>query len=148
YKHRCAIDDHLVHPACIPFRIVHNLVDSPYSSPSPFAVQTRSAGAYSSAPSMPSSSINSRHPRDACRCCPRCARLPPASASTSASAAWRRRRSTSTPATAPSDAPKKGYEDYVKHPENVFILFHCKCYKNRTLASTSTSASALSSPLC
>ncbi|KAJ7470060.1 hypothetical protein B0H11DRAFT_2435023 [Mycena galericulata] len=52
----------------------------------------------------------------------------PASASTSASAAWR------------------CYEDYVKHPENVFILFHRKCYKNRTLASTSTSASALSSP--
>jgi hypothetical protein len=30
--------------------------------------------------------------------------------------------------------PKKGVKDYIKRPENPFILFRCKCCEDRSLA--------------
>ncbi|KAJ7434834.1 hypothetical protein B0H11DRAFT_1619964, partial [Mycena galericulata] len=55
------------------------------------------------------------------------------SASTSVSAPPTRRKLTSSAAAAPRERhpPKKGYEDYIKHHENTFILFRRKCYENR-----------------
>ncbi|KAJ7431136.1 hypothetical protein B0H11DRAFT_1680072, partial [Mycena galericulata] len=70
---------------------------------------------------------------------------------TSASAAPTRRKSMSSAAAAPGERhppQKKGYEDYVKHHENTFILFRRKCYENRALGFASPSTSTSSSKQC
>ncbi|KAJ7454271.1 hypothetical protein B0H11DRAFT_1926484 [Mycena galericulata] len=144
-------------PRAFTFPIAHNLADSPYSSPSnsPFEPDLRALAL--SAPSTPSSSIDSHHPHDECRSPPPLSAftrtLSPAAAAAepspaSTSSAPPRRKSTSSAAGEPEERrPKKGDEDYVKRPENAFILFRRKCCEDRALglASTSTSTSAPSS---
>lgn len=99
-------------PRAFTFPPAHNLSDSPYSSPSnsPFEPDLRP-----SLPSIPQSSS------------PDSITIP-----TPPPTVTRHRRRTSS-----SDAerrPKKGDEDYVKRPENAFILFRRKCVDDREAA--------------
>ncbi|KAL0572036.1 slightly ste11-like protein [Marasmius crinis-equi] len=102
-------------PRAFTFPTTHNLSDSPYSTPSssPFEPDLRSISLSSAAflhPLAPDSASPASHNR-------------------------RRKASTSSIAsTPPSHAdrrPKKGDEDYIKRPENAFILFRRKCCEER-----------------
>ncbi|KAJ7730612.1 hypothetical protein DFH07DRAFT_756234 [Mycena maculata] len=135
-------------PRAFTFPIAHNLSDSPYSSPSnsPFEPDLRALALSSS--STPTSSVSSHN--DECRTPPPLSAftrtLSPASASSPPPAAPApiRRKSTSAAAQPDERRPKKGDEDYVKRPENAFILFRRKCCEDRALGLT-TSVSAPSS---
>ncbi|KAJ7613238.1 hypothetical protein FB45DRAFT_274420 [Roridomyces roridus] len=125
-------------PRAFTFPISHNLADSPYSSPSnsPFEPDLRALD-LSSSSTTPSSSVDDQ-------CCPRTP--PPLSAYTrtlspSETSSPSRRKSTS----GEERRPKKGDDDYVKRPENAFILFRRKCCEDRALGISTTSASAPSS---
>ncbi|KAF8206938.1 hypothetical protein K438DRAFT_1464118, partial [Mycena galopus ATCC 62051] len=50
------------------------------------------------------------------------------------------RKSTSNGPAAEERRPKKGDDDYVKRPENAFILFRRKCCGDRALSLASSSA--------
>ncbi|KAJ6578472.1 hypothetical protein B0H19DRAFT_1062954 [Mycena capillaripes] len=135
-------------PRAFTFPIAHNLSDSPYSSPSnsPFEPDLRALAL--SASSTPSSSVSSHN--DECRTPPPLSAftrtLSPASAPSSPSGPVRR-KSTSSAAGGPEERrPKKGDEDYVKRPENAFILFRRKCCEDRALSSTSAPSSIASAP--
>ncbi|KAJ7745531.1 hypothetical protein DFH07DRAFT_15187 [Mycena maculata] len=135
-------------PRAFAFPISHNLSDSPYSSPSnsPFDPDLL-ALALPSSPS-PSSSVSSRNDE--------CLTPPPLSAFTPPlSLAWAatppshasapiRRKSTSS--AVEERRPKRGDNDYVKRPENAFILFRRKCCEDRAFGLPSLSTSAASGP--
>ncbi|KAJ7834262.1 hypothetical protein B0H14DRAFT_2363901 [Mycena olivaceomarginata] len=139
-------------PRAFTFPISHNLSDSPYSSPSSSPFEPDLRGLALSASSTPSSSVSSHN--DACRTPPPLSAftrtLTPLSAPTSPSPppVLVRRKSTSSAADAPEERrPKKGDEDYVKRPENAFILFRRKCCEDRalSLASSSSAPSSVAS---
>ncbi|KAJ7720638.1 hypothetical protein B0H16DRAFT_1255373, partial [Mycena metata] len=134
-------------PRAFTFPVSHNLADSPYSSPSnsPFEPDLRAlALSASSASTTPTSSVSSHN--DECRT------PPPLSAYTrtlspvpAPASAPTRRKSTSV--AAPDERrPKKGDEDYVKRPENAFILFRRKCCEDRASGSVSAPSSMASGP--
>ncbi|KAF7335793.1 Repressor ROX1 [Mycena venus] len=119
-------------PRAFTFPISHNLSDSPYSSPSnsPFEPDLRQLAL--SASSTPSSSASSHN--DECRT------PPPLSA-------FVRTLSPVSPASAAAEErrPKKGDDDYVKRPENAFILFRRKCCEDRALSLSSSAPSSIAS---
>ncbi|KAJ3841246.1 hypothetical protein F5878DRAFT_658664 [Lentinula raphanica] len=117
-------------PRAFTFPISHNLSDSPYSTPSnsPFEPDLNSL-AISSASSCitppprtfsPTSSLTSVSPS------------PTTNTSTS-------RLSQKLPGSDAERRPKKGDEDYVKRPENAFILFRRKCCELQTSEEDSAS---------
>ncbi|CAK5276983.1 unnamed protein product [Mycena citricolor] len=139
-------------PRTLTFPALHNLSDSPYASPSssPFepdlrklALSSESSSFGSTTLHSPSSSVSSTE----CRTPPPPAPLPlsaftrtlspfspPSIAlSDSATPSPVRRKSTSSAAANEDRRPKRGDEDYVKRPENAFILFRRKCCEDRTL---------------
>jgi hypothetical protein len=101
---------------------------SPFSSPSasPFEPETRSPITPVSTPPLvrtytPSSELSS----------------PTSSSLYSPSSHWRRRKSSTGSAITESERrPKKGDGDYIKRPENAFILFRRKCVEDRLQAAT------------
>lgn len=103
-------------PRAFTFPITHNLTDSPYSSPSnsPFEPDLPSLAQTCT---TPDSSLISASP-------------PPST--------HKRRKSSCS-----SDLerrPKKGDEDYIKRPENAFILFRRKCCEDRQQAQEEAAA--------
>ncbi|KAG6872474.1 hypothetical protein C0995_009473 [Termitomyces sp. Mi166 len=98
-------------PRAFTFPVTHNLTDSPYSSPShsPFEPDLRSLALSPSTPlpfvTTPESSPSSHRRRKSC---------------SSSDIAERR--------------PRKGDDDYIKRPENAFILFRRKCCEDRQAA--------------
>ncbi|KAJ7041420.1 hypothetical protein C8F04DRAFT_925562, partial [Mycena alexandri] len=130
-------------PRAFTFPVSHNLADSPYSSPSnsPFEPDLRAlALSASSASTTPTSSVSSHN--DECRTPPPLSAytrtLSPVSTPASPASAPIRRKSTSV--AAPEERrPKKGDEDYVKRPENAFILFRRKCCEDRAAVSAPSS---------
>ncbi|KAJ6562061.1 hypothetical protein B0H19DRAFT_92332 [Mycena capillaripes] len=137
-------------PRAFAFPASHNLSDSPYSSPpnSPFERDLRgSLDASASPASTPSPSVSSSH-HDECRSPPPLSAFThtifPAPAAASPSPAPARPQSpSSTILGSPFEErrPKKGDDDYVKRPENAFILFRRQCCEDLAL-SLSTSSSA------
>ncbi|KAK1218898.1 slightly ste11-like protein [Marasmius sp. AFHP31] len=115
-------------PRAFTFPSTHNLSDSPYSTPSssPFEPDLRSLA-------LSSTSSSCTTPPPLMRT------LTPDS--TSPVSHKRRKSSTSSIlSTSPSDVdrrPKKGDEDYIKRPENAFILFRRKCVEERDAAAAS-----------
>ncbi|KZT24802.1 hypothetical protein NEOLEDRAFT_1134454 [Neolentinus lepideus HHB14362 ss-1] len=116
-------------PQAIPFP---TCTDAPYSpSSSPFAPHARRPTLSCTpspppldrtmSPTSPSSSISST-----------------ASFPTTPRTTYRRRKSTSET----ERRPKKGDEDYIKRPENAFILFRRKCVEERQAETTSAAAAA------
>ncbi|KAG5735554.1 Repressor ROX1 [Termitomyces sp. T112] len=95
-------------PRAFTFPISHNLTDSPFSSPShsPFEPDLRSLALSSTPPPL---------------CTPEHASPSPSS--------HRRRKSCSSDIG--ERRPRKGDEDYIKRPENAFILFRRKCCEDR-----------------
>ncbi|KAJ6550413.1 hypothetical protein DFH09DRAFT_1086678 [Mycena vulgaris] len=136
-------------PRAFTFPIAHNLSDSPYSSPSssPFEPDLRALALSASPASTPSSSVSSHSQNDACRTPPPLSAftrtLSPASACGPASpppahGPVRRKSTSGSAAGGPEERrPKKGDEDYVKRPENAFILFRRKCCEDRALGLSS-----------
>ncbi|KAJ7156248.1 hypothetical protein C8R46DRAFT_1294851 [Mycena filopes] len=128
-------------PRAFTFPVRHNLADSPYSSPSnsPFEPDLRAlALSASSASTTPTSSVSSHN--DECRTPPPLSAftrtLSPVSTPGSPPAIPIRRKSTSAAVALPEERrPKKGDDDYVKRPENAFILFRRKCCEDRASAS-------------
>ncbi|KAF8196130.1 hypothetical protein BJ912DRAFT_956419 [Pholiota molesta] len=112
-------------PRAFTFPITHNLADSPYSSPcsSPFEADLRSLPSQCTTAAISSSSSSFTPP-------PLTRTLSPETPISPQSANTKRRKSTSS-----SDVverrPKKGDEDYIKRPENAFILFRRKCCEDR-----------------
>ncbi|KAF9256000.1 hypothetical protein L218DRAFT_966773 [Marasmius fiardii PR-910] len=116
-------------PRAFTFPTSHNLndCDSPYSTPSssPFEPDLRSLALSLSSTSSSSSCITPP---------PLMRTLTPDSASP---VSHKRRKSGSSITLTPSDVerrPKKGDEDYIKRPENAFILFRRKCVEEREAA--------------
>jgi hypothetical protein len=104
-------------PRAFTFPITHNLSDSPFSSPSnsPFEPDHRTFSLSSC--TSPPISIRTLTPDTTI------------SSVSSASPTHKRRKSSTS-----SDIerrPKKGDEDYIKRPENAFILFRRKCCEDR-----------------
>ncbi|KAJ6614020.1 hypothetical protein B0H10DRAFT_186470 [Mycena sp. CBHHK59/15] len=156
-------------PRAFTFPIAHNLSDSPYSSPgnSPFEPDLRALALSADSPASSPSPSASLPPNSSssvtCTPPPLSAftrtlspafSVSPSSAPASPASGPVRRKSTS--AAQEERRPKKGDEDYVKRPENAFILFRRKCCEERALslslspsaaspASSSTSASSASS---
>ncbi|EIN08224.1 hypothetical protein PUNSTDRAFT_44788 [Punctularia strigosozonata HHB-11173 SS5] len=58
---------------------------------------------------------------------------------------WRRRKSSGSVVTEPERRPKKGDEDYIKRPENAFILFRRKCVEDRLQAAQEQAESSSTS---
>ncbi|KAF8986755.1 hypothetical protein BDQ17DRAFT_634751 [Cyathus striatus] len=114
-------------PRAFTFPISHNLSvpDSPYSSPSqsPFEPDLRSL------PSVSQCTTPPLQPASYTRT------LTPDSSFRSASpASMHRRRKSSCSSDIIERRPKKGDEDYIKRPENAFILFRRKCCEERHAA--------------
>ncbi|KAK7027446.1 slightly ste11-like protein [Paramarasmius palmivorus] len=110
-------------PRAFTFPSSHNLSDSPYSTPSssPFEPDLRSLALSSSCTTPP----------------PLMRTLTPDSAysvSTSSSSPSHKRRKSSSASIDVERRPKKGDEDYIKRPENAFILFRRKCCEERQQA--------------
>ncbi|KAJ7506123.1 hypothetical protein B0H11DRAFT_1974841, partial [Mycena galericulata] len=135
-------------PRTFTFPTAHNLADSPYTSPSNSPFEPDLAGALAlsaSSASTPSPSVTSRD--DEFRTPPPLSVLQhtfsPASESFSplATPAPVPRKSSSR---AEERRPKKGDDDYVKRPENAFILFRRQCCQDeaRALSSPSPAPSA------
>ncbi|GLB42469.1 putative high mobility group [Lyophyllum shimeji] len=117
-------------PRAFTFPITHNLADSPYSSPShsPFEPDLRSLA-------LSSSSCVTPPPPPFMRT------LSPDSSLTSVSPApSHKRRKSSCSSDIVERRPKKGDEDYIKRPENAFILFRRKCCEDRQAAQEEASA--------
>ncbi|KAG6827398.1 hypothetical protein H0H92_011949 [Tricholoma furcatifolium] len=98
-------------PRAFTFPITHNLADSPYSSPSnsPFEPDLRSLVVSSTPPPLRTLTPDNN-----------------------ASLSSHRRRKSSSDVV--EHRPKKGDEDYIKRPENAFILFRRKCCEERQAA--------------
>ncbi|KAF7797305.1 hypothetical protein EIP86_008500 [Pleurotus ostreatoroseus] len=108
-------------PRAFTFPISH---DAPYASPSnsPFEPELKSCATPPPArPLSPTSSIGSETS----------SLLSTPSTTTSSHVSHRRRRST---VSENERRPKKGDEDYIKRPENAFILFRRKCCEDRQQA--------------
>ncbi|KAG7100270.1 hypothetical protein E1B28_002043 [Marasmius oreades] len=117
-------------PRAFTFSSSHNLndCDSPYSTPSssPFELDLRSF-------------TISQSPTSSCTTSPPLMRTLTPDSGSPASVSHKRRKSSSsiTLTSSPSDVerrPKKGDEDYIKRPENAFILFRRKCVEEREAA--------------
>ncbi|PPQ90324.1 hypothetical protein CVT25_007726 [Psilocybe cyanescens] len=115
-------------PRAFTFPITNNLSDSPYSSRSnsPFESDLHS---FPSQCTIQSSSS--------------CLTPPPTYVRTESPSAHmavdlQRRKSTSSDS--PERRPKKGEEDYIKRPENAFILFRRKCCEDRQAAQDEAAA--------
>ncbi|KAF8201872.1 hypothetical protein K438DRAFT_1965325 [Mycena galopus ATCC 62051] len=147
-------------PRAFTFPITHNLSDSPYSSPShsPFepdlralALSSSSSSPSSSCPSSSSASSSSSYDECPPRTPPPALPLPlsaftrtlspvPVSVAPPLPSAWTsppppsspsRRKGSATSTMLEERRPKKGEDDYVKRPENAFILFRRKYCKTR-----------------
>ncbi|KAF8959288.1 hypothetical protein BDZ97DRAFT_1396149 [Flammula alnicola] len=113
-------------PRAFTFPITHNLSDSPYSSPcnSPFEPDLRSfplqCTTQSSASSFtpPPSFTRTLSPDSPIR-------------HASPNPGNHKRRKSSCSSDVVERRPKKGDEDYIKRPENAFILFRRKCCEDR-----------------
>ncbi|KAG6844502.1 hypothetical protein H0H87_006388 [Tephrocybe sp. NHM501043] len=113
-------------PRAFTFPSTHNLIDSPYSSPShsPFEPDLRSLALSSNTPPpflrtlTPDSSFTSVSP----------------------SPSSHKRRKSSCSSDIVERRPKKGDEDYIKRPENAFILFRRKCCEDRQAAQEDATA--------
>jgi hypothetical protein len=138
-------------PRTFSFPNSHNLSDSPYSTPSssPFEPDLRSlALTTSSTPpltrtrTLSPDSISSASPAPSTPKRRKSSTGPFYSSSAGAASA------SSTSPDALERRPKKGDEDYVKRPENAFILFRRKCCEDRLseLDSPSTPSDNTSSP--
>ncbi|KAK7055683.1 repressor ROX1 [Favolaschia claudopus] len=141
-------------PRAFNFPISHNLSDSPYSSPSHSPFEPDDLHALSASSSTPSSSSSQT---DECRTPPplplsaftRTLTPAPAPSSPSPPPVLVRRKSTSAAGAPEERRPKKGDDDYIKRPENAFILFRRKCCEDRALslsAPSSASSSVVSGP--
>lgn len=110
-------------PRAFTFPSSHNLSDSPYSTPSssPFEPDLRSL-ALSSSCTTPPPLMRTLTPDSAY------------SASTSSSSPSHKRRKSSSASVDVERRPRKGDEDYIKRPENAFILFRRKCCEERQQA--------------
>ncbi|KAF5311069.1 hypothetical protein D9619_007656 [Psilocybe cf. subviscida] len=123
-------------PRAFTFPTSHNLADSPYSSPSnsPFEPDhVRSFPATctldSTLSTLPSPSTSTPPPSLFTRTLTPIVTDSPVTPTTPAS---KRRKSTSSGSVDPAERrPKKGDEDYVKRPENAFILFRRQCCEDR-----------------
>lgn len=115
-------------PRAFTFPITHNLADSPYSSPShsPFEPDLRTLALSSSCITPP----------------PLMRTLSPESSLTSVSPSpsSHKRRKSSCSSDIVERRPKKGDEDYIKRPENAFILFRRKCCEDRQAAQEEAAA--------
>ena len=109
-------------PRAFTFPITHNLSDSPYSSPSssPFEPDLYSLQSASS-PTPPPSLAHIFSPDSPIR-------------SSSPFSPEHKRRKSSCSSDLVERRPKKGDEDYIKRPENAFILFRRKCCEDRQQA--------------
>ncbi|KAJ7184224.1 hypothetical protein C8R46DRAFT_866247, partial [Mycena filopes] len=128
-------------PRAFTFPTSHNLSDSPYSSPSnsPFEPDLRKLALSTT----PTSSVSSNN--DECRTPPPLSAfthtLLPFIAPGSPPPAPIRRKSSSV-GPPEEHRPKKGDDDYVKRPENAFILFRRKCCEDRALSISAPSSMA------
>ncbi|KAF8069241.1 hypothetical protein FPV67DRAFT_1491604 [Lyophyllum atratum] len=115
-------------PRAFTFPITHNLADSPYSSPShsPFEPDLRTLALSSSCITPP----------------PFMRTLSPDCnfTSVSPSPSSHKRRKSSCSSDIVERRPKKGDEDYIKRPENAFILFRRKCCEDRQAAQEEAAA--------
>lgn len=120
-------------PRAFTFPVSHNLSssDSPYSSPSqsPFEPDLRSNQAIPSASSSTPPPVRSLSPEPN--------PVPLRSSSPVPSHHKRRKSSCSSDI---ERRPKKGDEDYIKRPENAFILFRRKCCEDRQQAQEEAAA--------
>ncbi|KAL0960278.1 hypothetical protein HGRIS_011906 [Hohenbuehelia grisea] len=109
-------------PRAFTFPATHNLSDSPYSSPS-------------SSPFDPDRLLSCSTPvSDLTRS------LTPSTSITSASSSPSHKRRKSSCSSDAERRPKKGDEDYIKRPENAFILFRRKCCEDRQAAQDEAAA--------
>lgn len=119
-------------PRAFTFPVSHSLHDdSPYSSPtnSPFEPELRP---FVNASSLEPTAIRSLSP-------PSIPPPPPASTSRPPPSTSKRRKAVSCDV---ERRPKKGDEDYVKRPENAFILFRRKCNEDRLAAQEEAAAAS------
>ncbi|KAJ7032415.1 hypothetical protein C8F04DRAFT_659055 [Mycena alexandri] len=134
-------------PRAFTFPISHNLSHIPASSPpiSPFSPDPCSLDLSASSPST---TPLSSHNDEAHSLSARTWTLSPTDATPHSPSSPRWRKSTSSPPSAPAARrPKKGDDDYVKRPENAFILFRRQCSKDLSIAAASTFApSSVSGP--
>lgn len=117
-------------PRAFTFPTTHNLTDhSPYSSPSssPFEADLRTLA----------SSCTSASPLPLMRTLSPDSPFRSSSPSTSSSSHKRRKSSCSSDI---ERRPKKGDEDYIKRPENAFILFRRRCCEERQQAQEEAAA--------
>ncbi|KAJ7652414.1 hypothetical protein DFH06DRAFT_1048457, partial [Mycena polygramma] len=131
-------------PRTFTFPTSHNLADSPYSSPSnsPFESDLRRDGpsSFSSTP-LSSNHVDSRTPPPLSTFT---RTLFPVSAPTTPSPAPRRSPDSASSvhlATVEQRRPKRGDSDYVKRPENAFILFRRQCSQDLALSSSASAPS-------
>ncbi|KAJ6468261.1 hypothetical protein C8R45DRAFT_464983 [Mycena sanguinolenta] len=128
-------------PRTFTFPNPHNLCDTPETSPSNSPFEPDRAPDLSALSTSRSSSASSN---DECRTPPPLSAftrtLTPLSAPASPSPSPAPIRRKSTSAATEERRPKKGDDDYVKRPENAFILFRRKCCGDRALSLASSSA--------
>ncbi|CAA7261245.1 unnamed protein product [Cyclocybe aegerita] len=121
-------------PRAFTFSTPHNLTDSPYASPSssPFEPDLRSFPQPCTLSSSSSSMIATPPPHSyaVLRADSPFARAP----SPPTPAHNHKRRKSSCSSDVVERRPKKGDEDYIKRPENAFILFRRKCCEDRQQA--------------
>ncbi|PPQ70612.1 hypothetical protein CVT24_000685 [Panaeolus cyanescens] len=128
-------------PRSFTFPSTHNLSDSPYSSPSssPFEPDLRSLPSSSSHCTL---STSTPPPPPVAR--PFSPESPsvhyPTESPITTSNLKRRKSSCSSDVV--ERRPKKGDEDYIKRPENAFILFRRKCCEDRQAVEEGTAAAA------
>jgi len=122
-------------PRAFTFPTTHNLSDSPYSSPcnSPFEPDLLSL----SSQCTPSSSSTSPSESFSSSTIPVMRTFTPDSP---ASPLNKRRKSSSCSSDVVERRPKKGDEDYIKRPENAFILFRRQCCEDRQKAQDEAAA--------
>ncbi|KAJ2917308.1 hypothetical protein MD484_g3095, partial [Candolleomyces efflorescens] len=120
-------------PRAFAFPVSHNLSDSPYSSPSssPFEPDRHTFTLHSnpttvSIPSPPSPPLYAQPPYNRS--------FTPDSLRSSSPTPSHKRRKSSCSSDSSERRPKKGDEDYIKRPENAFILFRRKCCEDRQQA--------------
>jgi hypothetical protein len=130
-------------PRTFSFPATHNLADSPYSSPSssPFEPDLRSFPPQSCtlATDFPPSIVTPPPPFAHLRPespCPSSPVAPPT----------HKRRKSSCSSDVVERRPKKGDEDYIKRPENAFILFRRKCCEDRQAEEDAAKADGAKKP--
>ncbi|KAH9478177.1 Transcription factor SOX-21 [Psilocybe cubensis] len=118
-------------PRAFTFPVTNNLSDSPYSSRSNSPLEPSDLRSFPSQCTLPSSSSSFTPP-------PTYTSTESPSSSPLAVDLQRRKSSSSD---SPERRPKKGEEDYIKRPENAFILFRRKCCEDRQAAQDEEAAS-------